>query len=129
MNTYTVTVTREDNLWVAVVDGLPKGVIGAMDYEHFGQLHDELPELIADLTDTDPDSFVLVWRYEINGSDLTTQLQRLLTVEAELRRAQGEQERARKEALAALADAGLSQRAMADVVGVSHQRINQLVKS
>lgn len=43
METYDVTVTREDDLWVAVVHGLPPGVLAAGDWEHFGELHDELP--------------------------------------------------------------------------------------
>lgn len=129
MNAYTVTVTREDNLWVAVVDGLPKGVIGAMDYEHFATLHDELPEFIADLTDTEPGQFTIDWRYEVNGHDVTKELRELVEATNQLRHIQADQERVRKEALAAMAEAGLSQRAMADVVGVSHQRINQLVNS
>lgn len=41
MTTYAVTVGREDNLWVAVVDGLPEGVVGAMDYENFGDIVNE----------------------------------------------------------------------------------------
>lgn len=129
MTTYTVTVTREDNLWTAVVDGLPRGVVGAMDYENFGDVADEVPELIADLTDADPAAFTIDWRYVVNGKDVTEVLVSFLDHTQTLRQAQAEQDRARKEALAAMADAGLSQRAMADVVGVSHQRVNQLVNS
>ena len=124
MTAYGVTVTREDDLWVAVVDGLPKGVIGAADYEHFADLHVELPELIADLTDSDPRQFTLTWRYEINGRDVTPELRRFLALEEDLRRVQRDRMRARQEALAALTDAGLSRRVMADVV---HQRVQQLV--
>lgn len=129
MTTYSVTVTREDNLWVAVVDGLPEGVVGAMDYENFGDVADEVPELIADLTDTDPAAFAIDWRYVVNGKDVTEVLVSFLDHTLTLRQVQAEQDRVRKEALAAMADAGLSQRAMADVVGVSHQRVNQLVNS
>jgi hypothetical protein len=111
---------------VAVVDGLPKGIIGAADYEHFADLHVELPELIADLTDSDPSQFTLTWRYEINGRDVTPELRRFLALE-DLRRVQQDRMRARKEALAALTDAGLSRRVMADVVQLSHQRVQQLV--
>lgn len=126
--TYTVTVTREDNLWVVVVDGLPKGVVGAMDYENFGDLAEEVPEFIADLTDSDPDSFTIEWRYVVNGNDVTRQVTDFLSSAEALRKVQTDQERTRKEALAAMSDAGLSQRAMADVLGVSYQRVNQLVK-
>lgn len=126
--TYTVTVTREDNLWVVVVDGLPKGVVGAMDYENFGDLAEEVPEFIADLTDSDPDSLTIEWRYVVNGNDVTRQVTDFLSSAEALRKVQTDQERTRKEALAAMSDAGLSQRAMADVLGVSYQRVNQLVK-
>ena len=53
--------------------------------------------------------------------------QHLMDAERELRRLQQEHERARKEAIEALSQAGLSQRVMADAVGLSHQRINQLL--
>lgn len=53
MSIYDVTVTREDNLWVAVVHELPKGVVSAMDWEHFADLHTELPDLVASLVNAD----------------------------------------------------------------------------
>jgi hypothetical protein len=127
MNTYGVTVKRDDDLWVALIDGLPEGVVGAADYEHFADLHADVPELVADLTDSDPSDFALNWRYELNGQDVTLELRRFLDLDKELRHVQHEHERARQEALAAMADAGLSQRVMADVLQLSHQRIHQLV--
>jgi len=55
---YEVTVSREDDLWVAVVAGL---VPAATDVEHFGDLETEVRDLIAGLTDSDPDDFALTW--------------------------------------------------------------------
>jgi hypothetical protein len=105
----TVTVTREDNLWVADIAGL---------------------------TDTNPDDFVLNWRYEVNGRDVTAQFQRFLAVEAELREQIRHEEelRATRDAervalLRELAEAGLSQRVMGDAVSLSHQRVNQIIHS
>lgn len=63
MTRYTVTVATEDSRWVALVDGLPEGVVGAMDYVNLADVADEVPELIADLTDTDPAAFTVDWRY------------------------------------------------------------------
>ena len=63
MITYEVTVTRDENLWAVVVDGLPPGLIGATDVERFEDLDTEVRDLIAGLTDTEPDSFDLTWRY------------------------------------------------------------------
>lgn len=127
MSAYTVTVTREDNLWVAVATDPDGAALGALDFTDFSDVHETMPAFIADMTGIDRESPAVTWRYEINGKDVTEQLQRLLTVEAQFRQAQQEQERARKEALAALTDAGLSQRLMANVMHLSHQRIHQLV--
>lgn len=129
MKNYDVTVSREDNLWTAVVDGLDQGVVGAMDYPTFAELHADLPWFVADLTDSEPGQFALNWQYEINGQDVTDALRSLATATEELQKVHAAQDQARRAALTALADAGLSQRAMADVLGISHQRINQLVNS
>lgn len=58
MTAYNVTVTREDNLWVADIAGLT----AAVDVESFAELDVEVRDLIAGLTDTNPDDFVLNWR-------------------------------------------------------------------
>ncbi|MGQ0774199.1 MAG: MerR [Pseudonocardiales bacterium] len=122
--------TREDNLWVADIAGLT----AATDVEHFSDLDVEVRDLIAGLTDTDPDDLAIRWRYEVNGRDVTDQFERFLAVEAELReqmqRAQQLQTARDVERLALLrdlAEAGLSQRAIGNAVALSHQRINQLI--
>lgn len=129
MKRYDVTVSRDDNIWTAVVGGLGQGVVGAMDYETFAELHAELPWFIADLTDSEPGQFAITWHYEINGQDVTDALLSLVKATEELQKVHATQAQARKTALAALTDAGLSQRAMAEVLGISHQRVNQLVNS
>jgi methylaspartate ammonia-lyase len=128
MSTCTVTVTREDNLWVADAAGLPDHVVNVIDYQSLADLHADVPGWLADLLGVDEVAAV-EYRYAVNGHDVTAQMRHLLEAQHELRRAQAEQERTRKEALAALADAGVSQRVMADVLGVSHQRVHQLVRS
>lgn len=129
MTTYTVTVTREDDLWVALVDGLPRHLIGAADYDSFTTLHDEVPWLIADLTDTGPDDFTVTYRYTINGQDITREVQQFMDAEKAARAIATERDRARDAALHALTDAGLSRRVVADVVDLSHQRVQQLLKA
>jgi hypothetical protein len=58
MNTYHVTVTREEPYWVGVVDGLPGG---ATESRSLAALDGEVRDLIAGLTDADDDSFQLEW--------------------------------------------------------------------
>lgn len=82
MTTYEVIVTREDNLWVADVQGLPPHLVGATDVEHFADLDVEVRDLVAGLTDTDPDGITIRWRYEVNGIDVTDKLTRFPPAES-----------------------------------------------
>ena len=131
MTSYDVTVTRDDNLWIAVVDG-----VGATDVEHFSDLDVEVRDYVAGMTDAEPDDFGIHWRYEVNGRDVTDALERFMAAERELREVMAaeaakaaERDAARLDAINAVRSAGLSQRVAADVVGLSHQRVHQLVNS
>jgi hypothetical protein len=59
---YRVTVTREDQLWTATVDGLPPHMVGVTDVERFADLEVEVRDLVAGLTDSEPNAFMLSWR-------------------------------------------------------------------
>lgn len=69
MTTYPVTVTRDSGLWVAQVDGLPSGSIGVTDVERFADLDTEVRDLLAGLTQTDPETFGLTWRHVMTTSE------------------------------------------------------------
>ncbi|MFL1380329.1 MULTISPECIES: hypothetical protein [unclassified Nocardiopsis] len=127
MTHYTVTVTRDEDLWAVHIDGLPKGVIGAIDYIHFSEIRAEVPEVVADLTDSSPEDFTIIWRYELDGRDVTEELSSFIEVEERFHRVIEEHESGRSRALEAMQEAGLSQRTMADVVNLSHQRVQQLL--
>lgn len=129
MSTYHVTVTRDSGMWAAVIDGLPPGVVGATDVEQFSDLDVEVRDLIAGLTDREPDGFELTWAYVVDGSDVTAQVTRYAAAEADYRAAARDREAARAQALDALTRAGLSQAAIGDVLGLSHQRVHQLTKA
>jgi hypothetical protein len=58
---YRVTVTREDQLWTAAVDGLRPHMVGVTDVERFADLEVEVRDLVAGLTDSEPNAFVLSW--------------------------------------------------------------------
>ncbi len=125
--TYQVTVTREDGLWVADVAGEDLGP-AATDVQRFSDLDVEVRDLIAGLTDTDPDELDLEWRYVIDGKDVTNTIKRLMLAEANLRSAEEMREELRQIALLELHGTGLPQSAIGDVLGVSHQRVHQLLK-
>ena len=112
--TYTITVTRDDNLWAAQIGSLPPGRIGVTDVAHFADLEVEVRDLIAGLTDADPDEFDLAWRYVQDDHDYTTSLKQ--SHEWQQRLAEAEANRDRYRAAAALdrTRAGLSQRAIGD---------------
>lgn len=128
--TYRVTVTRDDGLWAAVVDaGLPPGVIGATDVEHFRDLDAAVRDLIAGLTDTKTSAFRVEWHYLQNGSEYGPVIEELKYWSHEVDAAVGNRDRMRKAAITSMRNAGLSLRDIADVLGISHQRVHQLQTS
>ncbi|WP_017569274.1 hypothetical protein [Nocardiopsis halotolerans] len=128
MPDYTATVTRDEDLWVVRISGLPEHVVGTVDYVHFSEIKDEVPEAIADLTDTDPEDFTITWRYEFDGEDVTEDVLEYLVAEEEFRRLQSRRDQTRARVLETMRRTGVTQRAMADVVDLSHQRVHQLLK-
>ncbi len=130
MRHFRVTVTRDDGVWVAVVDGLPDCVVGAIDVLSFADVGHEVRELIADLTDSDPSEFWIEWHYRVGNHDVSPQIRRYLDAEEDVRRLSVATDVRDEERLNIVRElAGpLSQRTLADMLGVSHQRVNQLVK-
>jgi hypothetical protein len=126
--TYGVTVTREDQLWTAAIDGLPQHVVGVTDVEHFGDLEVEVRDLVAGLTDAEPDEFELNWHYVQDNREYTASLDALHEWADQARVASQRHDAARLAAIEAMKAAGLPLRAIADVVGLSHQRVDQLLK-
>lgn len=128
MSSYQIEVTREDGLWVADVWAPGLGP-AATDTVRFADLEAEVRDLIAGLTDSEPADFELTWRYNIGGVDMTETISRLLKAEVGLQRATQAHEEARRAALQELAGTGLSQAVIGDVLGVSHQRVHQLLRA
>ena len=128
MTTYQVTVTREDGLWTADIHGPGLGP-AATDAAHFADLETEVRDLIADLTDAEPDACDLAWHYTINGIDVTAAVAGLVDAEAKLYTAMRAREAARLRVLQELTSTGLPQSAIGDILGVSHQRVHQLLKA
>lgn len=127
MTRFDVIVTREEDMWVAVVHGLPANVAGAIDGEHLAELIADVPDVIAGLADRNPEEIEIQWRFEVNGRDVTDSLGRFLAIQHELSDRVAQRDAARIRAIHELTDAGLSRRATGDAVGLSGGRIQQLV--
>lgn len=129
MTTYHVTVTREDGTWFADVDGLPSNLIGATDVPRFADRDVEVRDLVAGLTDTAPDQFDLAWRFSFGDSDVTELVIEFEHVERHLDELETRRDELRRELIRVGLAAKLWQSAIADVLGVSQQRVNQLANA
>lgn len=125
MTTYDVTVFREDELWVADIPDL----VAATDMLRFADLDVEVRDLIAGLTDVEPDSFDIRWHYRAGDDEVTEPIEALSKVESELAALSARHDELRREIIRRMSAAGLSQRAIGDVLGLSHQRVNQLANA
>ncbi|GAA1243130.1 hypothetical protein GCM10009676_30830 [Prauserella halophila] len=123
---YDVVVTREDGLWVAVVDGLAGG---ATDVDRMRDLEPDVRDLIAGLRDLDPEDFEITWHYRHREHDLTPAVTLLHEREQSADEAMRKRDEARHSAIIEMHEAGLSYRTIADLVGMSHQRVQQLASA
>ncbi|HTZ91285.1 MAG TPA: hypothetical protein VMB74_02715 [Streptosporangiaceae bacterium] len=129
MATYPVNVTRDSGLWVAEVDGLPPGTIGVTDVQRFADLGSEVRDLVAGLTQADPTSFKLTWRYVIDEQDVTSLFEAVFGAELAYRAAAAARDAARQAVIRTLDEADVPQSAIGDLLGLSHQRVSQLIKA
>lgn len=123
---YSVVVSREEELWVAVVDSIPAG---ATDVERFEDLPDAVSDMIATLVDAEPDEFWIDWHYRQGDHDFTDLIEQLREWEKLAERAARNRDITRRAVVEAMHSAGLSYREIADVIGVSHQRVGQLLST
>jgi hypothetical protein len=120
--TYRVTVTREDGYWVAVAAGL-RG--GATETRRLSRLEEEVRDLVSWLTDAAADSFDLTWEYDL-PSALATQVVAFAERRDALERAQEAYESAARHAVAEARKESISVRDTGALLGLSHQRVQQI---
>jgi hypothetical protein len=117
--TFKATATRENGWWIIRVDGV--GITQARTYREIDTMASGLVEALLDI---DPDTFVV--STEVPGvSDAVERMQS--ANEAADRAAQEAAVARRAAAVAATKGAGLSVREAGAVLGLSHQRVTQLL--
>jgi hypothetical protein len=127
MSKYDVVVTRSGDWWVIeVVSGLPENMLGVTQARRLGEVPDRAQSVVSDLLDIDRDNVEVT--IEI---DLPVELQGAVdlyreadVVEEDARSAAAA---ARSRAATTLTQANLTMREAGELLGVSHQRIKQLV--
>lgn len=129
MNTYQVTVSRQDGAWFADVEGLAPNLIGATDVQHFVDLDVEVRDLVGGLTDTGPEEFDLTWKILFGDTDVTQLVSGLEHIEETLDTLEARRDGLRAELIKVGLAARLSQAVVADVLGVSQQRVGQLANA
>ncbi len=124
---YDVDVTREYPYWVAVVRGV-RG--GATEARRLADLEAEVRDLLAGLLEIDEDSFDLHWSYDgaLDRSAVKAVTQ-TNAARAHLREAQQHYDRVIREAATELRRESVSLRDAAHLLGVSFQRVQQLVNA
>lgn len=122
---YRVDVSREGRYWVAEVDGVPGG---ATEVRRLVDLDVEVRDLLAGLLDADEESLELEYDFRQALGDTAAEAWELFESErAELYERQRQFEADRRKAIQALHDQGVSTRDTAHLVGLSHQRVSQLL--
>ena len=81
------------------------------------------------MTDADPSSFDLHWHYRAGDDDVTDLVQELGEIEIARAHTTARRDSLRREIIGRMSAAGLSQRAIGDVLGLSHQRVHQLASA
>lgn len=120
---FQVNAQRSGEWWALSVDGMP-GVHSQVRI--LAKADSAIREAIALVHDWDPDEFAVVVNPELPDGVLSRVIEsRQMIADAELR--QQEAASASREAAKALLASGLSQRDAAHVMGVSFQRVSQLV--
>lgn len=120
---FQVKAQRSGDWWALNVDGMP-GVHSQV--RALTKAESAIKEAIALVHDWDPDEFAVVVNPELPAELLKQVIDSRQKV-AEAERLQQEAAAASREAAKALVGWGLSQREAAHVMGVSFQRVSQLV--
>ncbi len=127
MTTYKARTYRSGDWWaVEITEGLPADTLGVTQVRRLTNAEQAARDVIADLLDVGADTIDVDLQLDIPVAVKKAQLQ-LERLEADLETARQAQKRARRELAAAAIDEGLTMREAGLLLGVSHQRVKQLI--
>jgi DNA-directed RNA polymerase specialized sigma24 family protein len=125
VKTFDVEVHREGNYWVAEVLGV-RG--GATETRRLANLDAEVTDLLSGLLDLDPDQIRLRRHLHLTPGAMKM-LEAYAEARIELEEARQRYDRVQRDAVHELRAADLSLRDSAELLGVSFQRVQQLVSA
>lgn len=127
MTTYKARTYRSNDWWaVEITDGLPDNMLGVTQVRRVTEAEQAARNVIADLLEVDPDSVNL--ELHIDAPTPIKKQQRLLeAAEANLLAARTDAMTIRRQLATEAIEEGLTMREAGVLLGVSHQRVKQLV--
>lgn len=125
MTTHEVTARRSGDWWALEVPSVP----GAFSQvKRLDQARETITEAIAMILDIDEDDITVEVRPEL-PEDLASLVERAHHLKAEQERVTSEVRRAQRQTINALiGTCHLSHRDVGEIVGLSHQRVSQVLK-
>lgn len=124
VSTYTVNVRRGDTYWIVEVPEVRR----VTQARHLREVDAMASDLISIMTEQEPDLFDLDVHIDI-PDDVRRHLDCATKLREDARGAQAEAAEEVRVAARILRDSGLALRDIGTVLGVSHQRADQLVRS
>ncbi|MFJ9387721.1 hypothetical protein ACIRON_02800 [Nocardioides sp. NPDC101246] len=122
MKTYEVLADRDEQYWRVRVPAVDR----VTSARHVREIETMARDLIAIMEDVEPDSFEIDMRIEL-PADVRAHLDAAARLREEATRANAEAAQEARAAARGLVDAGMPLRDAGAVLGVSHQRVAQLV--
>ena len=119
--TYRATVERDGRFWLVRVEG-----VGVTQARHLRELEEMARDLIAVMTETDATTVEVDFDFVLAAS-VRQHLDRAAELRVESARANSAAAAEVRAAARELADDGLPQRDIGRLLGISHQRANQLL--
>ena len=127
-NTYKAAAARGTGQWweIEVTDGLPANMVGVSQCRRLTEVEATVVALIADLLDIDEEGIEVELTINLPEA-LARKLDEYRSVTQAEQAAHDRAAKVRADTAAALVDARLTMREAGQILGLSHQRIKQLV--